>query len=96
VDLIINNKIKVCSLLIVVLLGIVVVYVVIFLPLTNVVKFGMSTNWWLQKGVDGLFQKIRRNHQGWWTFKKIHSLIVTLIELPWVLVSLRTKSFQHN
>jgi len=32
-------------------------------------KFGMSTNWWLQDGVDGLLQKIKRNHQSWWTFK---------------------------
>jgi hypothetical protein len=29
-------------------------------------------------------------------FLKIHSLIVTLMELPWVLVSLRTKSSRHN
>jgi hypothetical protein len=65
VDLIVNKKIKVCFLLIVVLLGIVVVYVISLLPLTNVVKFGMSTNWWLQDGVDGLLQKIRKNHQGW-------------------------------
>jgi hypothetical protein len=70
VNLIINNKIKVCFLLIVVLLGIVILYVVNLLPLTNVVKFGMFKNWWLQDGVDGLLQKIRRNHQGWWTFKK--------------------------
>jgi len=44
VNLIINNKIKVCFLLIVVLLGIVILYVVNLLPLTNVVKFGMFKN----------------------------------------------------